>query len=416
MTQAALNSLYEELKAQSNRKRCSKCKSHIWPAWNRGTWSLRCREGFDPDWESKPDWQAEQFSKILEKEAKMMQSQTPETTMLARVTQANSLGLFPDKADQAQLALIAKAALAYGLDPLLQELILYQGKPFITIDGRRRLDANAGHHPSIRFRILTTEEKEFYVEAGALNPGDLAHVCVLTTEHGNTVEAFGRVLAKQRDMNQKGANHLPTVQYTIEMSQKRAEARARRMAYGPSPRPALLDSVDILEEGDVVEGELAESQPPDPQQNAPARPPSRAAQPQPKPTAGGMPPAPVKPGDICDEHNRPWGRMPDRGIGHPMGAGNPWHIQGSAQTSGAPADATDSPSAEVPPTFDETPLGQLQWEVFNYGMSWPNFESMVLHMPWGDWIKANGTIAKAREYWIAWDQKQRRDGSRDSAP
>ena len=143
-----------------------------------------------------------------------------------------------------------------------------------------------------------------------------------------------------------------------------------------------------------------------PQEDAPARPPSRAAQPQPKPTAGGMPPAPVKPGDICDEHNRPWGRMPDRGIGHPMGAGNPWHIQGSAQTSGATIDATDSPSAEVPPTFNETPLGQFQREIFDYGMGWTNFESMVLHMPWEDWIKLKGTIAEAREYWIAWNQQQ----------
>lgn len=342
--QEALNSLYTELKAQSHRKRCDKCKSDIWPAWNHGTWELRCKEGFNPQWESKPDWQAEQLSKMLEKEAKMTEPQDSTTTMLARVTQAQNLGLFPQRGNQGQLVLMAKCAIAYGLDPLMQEIILYQGKPFITIDGRRRLDAKAGHHPSIRFRILTTEERDFYTEAEALAKGDLAHICILTTEHGNTVEAFGRVLSKQRDVKQKGADFIPTVQYTIEMSQKRAEARARRMAYGPCPRPELLDGLIVLEEGDAPEGQVVE-------------------------------------GEI---------------VGHP-----------SAEDQDAPRGLEPSPQPSVPVapaiTYD-----QLKAEVEASGMTWAQFEMDVLgNKSWATFMKVRGaTAGVAKNMWEAWKAKQ----------
>ena len=167
---------------------------------------------------------------------------TDQTTALERVTQANSMGLFPDKCDAAQLHILAQVAMAYGLDPLMGEIIPYQRRPYITIAGRRRLDATAGHHPSIAFRLLKKEETEYYSGLGALEPGDIAGYCVLTTEYGATVEGFGRVLAKQRDTKQRGADHLPTVQYAIEMAQKRQERRAREMAYGPVPRPAGMEA------------------------------------------------------------------------------------------------------------------------------------------------------------------------------
>ena len=182
-----------------------------------------------------------------------------ESTALAKVTQAHAMGLFPSKdTSPAQLQLLAQVALAYRLDPLMGEIMPYQGRPYITIAGRRRLDASAGHHPSISYRLLTTEETQYYTNLGALNPGDVAGFCVLTTEHGNTVEGFGRVLENQRSKAQRGADHLPTVVYVIEMAQKRQERRAREMAYGPVPRPAGLDNIQVLEEGDetgIIEGE-----------------------------------------------------------------------------------------------------------------------------------------------------------------
>lgn len=196
-----------------------------------------------------------------------------QTTALEKVQRASALGLFPDReTSPEQLHLLAQVALSYGLDPLMGEIIPYQGKPYITIAGRRRLDAVAGHHPSIAFRLLNTEERTYYTELAALNPGDVAGFCVLTTEYGARVEGFGRVLAKQRSKTQRGAEHLPTVQYDIEMAQKRQERRAREMAYGPVPRPEGLGTLTVLQEGDeanVVEG-MGRLVPPDspPQQTA----------------------------------------------------------------------------------------------------------------------------------------------------
>lgn len=381
MTQAQLNRLYEELKAQSRNLRCVKCRSDVWPAWNRGTWDFRCREGFNPEWSSKPDWQAEQLSKLLEKDTKMTQPQAAESSMLARVSQAQGLGLFPEKGNPSQLTLMAQAALAYGLDPLMQEIILYQGKPFITIDGRRRLDANAGHHPSIRFRLLTQDEREFYTEAGALSQGDIAHVCVLTTEWGNTVEAFGRVLAKQRDPNQRGAGFIPTVLYTIEMSQKRAEARARRMAYGPSPRPELLDPIVVVAEDGVIEGELVEHTP---EIVVPVRPrPPRSAS-----TAG-----PV----VCPIHNIRMGAHPTEGRCHKLPDGT--------YCKGGIAMATPNPG-EGESEFPDTPLGQLQRAVNQEEMTWQDFQNQVLKMPWEEWVTLGGAADTARIRWESWKQQQ----------
>lgn len=170
-----------------------------------------------------------------------------QATSLANVNQAKQLGHFPGQQSPEQLALLAQVALAYRLDPLMGEIIPYQGKPYITIAGRRRLDNHAGNKASISFRILTPEETDYYKSVGALADKDVACFCVLTSS-GNTVEGFGRILASET----KGDAHLPQVSRTIEMSQKRAERRAREIMFGPVPKPKGLNDILVLEEGDEV--------------------------------------------------------------------------------------------------------------------------------------------------------------------
>lgn len=179
-----------------------------------------------------------------------------ESGMLKRVSEAQSIGLFPDSRKnpltQEQLIKLAKLALLYELDPLMREIMPYQGLPYITIEGRRRIDARAGHRPSIKFRPLTGEEKDMYEVMGAIQQGDICICCFLSTEYGNSIEAFGRVKKSER----QGDYHLPTVSWSLEMAMKRAESRARKMAYGPVALPGGLDSrLRVVEEGDVIEGE-----------------------------------------------------------------------------------------------------------------------------------------------------------------
>ena len=184
--------------------------------------------------------------------------------MLERANQTLHAGLWPQTMTPNQKDLMIQVALAYGLDPLMGELVLYQGKPLITMNARRRKDAEAGHHPSIRFRFLTADEKQGYSEAGAINEGDLVQVAILTTEWGNTVESIGKVTRAEREASSERSRdsrrlaHPILADNPIEMCQKRAEARARLMAYGPIPLPQTpgITVSEISASGTTIEGEL----------------------------------------------------------------------------------------------------------------------------------------------------------------
>ncbi len=168
-----------------------------------------------------------------------------EKSMLRRVDHAISIGKFPGKVTSEQAMVLANVAWAYGLDPIMGELIPFHGQPYITINGRRRLDSNAGHNPSISFRFLNAEERAGYMEAEAMVEGDLVRICILTTEHGNTVEGIGTSYKRDAGSNTPSGTH------RMEMADKRAETRARIMAYGPVPRPAIIDhGVVILDDAD----------------------------------------------------------------------------------------------------------------------------------------------------------------------
>ena len=157
-----------------------------------------------------------------------------EATALATVSRAMDLGLFPDKQQSpAQLQLLAQVAFAYGLDPLMGEIMPFQGKPYITIGGRRRLDNVAGNKCSVSYRPPTEDEERYYTKTKAMGPDDFIQICVgKDMASGATVEGFGRVLSKERTAQSQGArDNLPLINRTIEMAQKRAERRMREQMY-----------------------------------------------------------------------------------------------------------------------------------------------------------------------------------------
>lgn len=221
---------------------------------------------------------------------------------LARVNQASSFGMFPASRNTPvtpeQLEALAIVTLAYELDPMMGELIPYQGKPYVTIAGRRRKDADAGHHGRIRFRPLTQDETAWFKGVEALKDGDLAMYCIITdVESGAEVEAFARVLAKER---MQTSDHLPVVNYDIEMCQKRAERRAREMIWGPISKPKNVDVPLVMVEGDEVieaEGRIIE-------ENEDRGDSSVGRQtPATKPVADDL--------GNCPEHDEPWIARPD---------------------------------------------------------------------------------------------------------
>jgi len=183
-----------------------------------------------------------------------------QATAMARVDQALDIGQFGDSKSNslspAQREALALVSFAYGLDPVMGELIPYQGKPYVTVRGRRRKDDEAGNRGDISFKLLTSEETEYYLAVGALARGDVAGYCVIRdVRTGAQVQGFGRVLASEG--GGQGSSHLPQAQRRIEMAQKRQEMRAREMLWGPIARPNL--GMDVIVEGD--EPNLVEGQP-----------------------------------------------------------------------------------------------------------------------------------------------------------
>lgn len=246
------------------------------PAWGQGRWVLRCGKDSEHGtikrasrtrqlYDSERGWI--EVDIMTQKEVgipgALAVPQTPQA-MLERADQTLQAGLWPQSMTQGQKALMVQVALAYGLDPLMGEIVLYQGKPLITINARRRKDVEAGHRPSIRFRFLSAEEKQGYLDAGAINEGDLVQVGILTTEWGSTVEGIGKVTKSERETTSprsrdpRNLSHPIVADNPIEMCQKRAEARVRLMAYGPIPLPQIPGIMvsDIATAGVTVEGEI----------------------------------------------------------------------------------------------------------------------------------------------------------------
>jgi len=270
---------YEEAKKTAEMSRCAECGGGLLaPHLGNGVFGVKClkdenHQGVARPRRTKVLADGKEYDVQTQRPVDERQSLAVPSThegMLSRVREAEAVGLWPQKMTPQQTAILVQVALAYGLDPFMQEIMPFQGRPYITINGRRRKDEDAGHHPSIKNRRLTADEKEWYEEAGALEQGDLCGMTILhDSVTGQEIEAFWKVTKAEREATRvyrdgprKGQTYLasPVVAANpIELGQKRGERRAREMAYGPIARPAGMDTqIRVLEEGDVVEGQTRE--------------------------------------------------------------------------------------------------------------------------------------------------------------
>lgn len=149
-------------------------------------------------------------------------------------------------ASPAALNIIFLLAKRWGLDPV-NEITLYEGRPFITLDGRLQLMRRNRDYRGYRTRALSATEK---VDWG-YEADDLAVECtVLTKEHGE-ITARGCVRRAEIDgargrAKDSGKRAAPVGIYAPEIAEKRAIARASRAAFGQ-------DVPDEDEAGYVIE-------------------------------------------------------------------------------------------------------------------------------------------------------------------
>lgn len=164
-----------------------------------------------------------------------------------RLNQQAGYGL--ERASAAQLNIVFLLCQRYQLDPV-SDLTLFEGRPFITIDGRLRL---LRRHPDYRgyaCRPLLKDEKT----AWGFESEDIVVECVIRTASWGEISARGRVASTEVEgarerARQSGKKAAPIGTHPVEIAEKRAIARAERAAFG---QEAVLDDEEIEEATQAV--------------------------------------------------------------------------------------------------------------------------------------------------------------------
>lgn len=161
--------------------------------------------------------------------------------------------LFPKGMTQVQAVQIARIAMAYGLDPFAEELILYQGKPYVTFRGRiRKANEHEQYDGMEPIRWATADEREAF---GVETEEYFAIATVWRKDRRFPFIGYGRAGGK-RDAKQFVAQQRPD-----DMAIERAKRRALTEAFS-LPLPTAEDegwqpNVRRTERpaGEIVEGE-----------------------------------------------------------------------------------------------------------------------------------------------------------------
>ena len=250
---------YEDMKKAQYTFKCAQCGGNLFLAWSaqKNSYMLKCgkvleHEGVVP---LGRDPELLQIAKLYHGKELPMETtalmKLDQTQMLRRVEQAK----FPKDLTVADLHLIAKVSIEYGLDPLFGELMIYQGRPYITIDARRRKAQETGNLDGISARPATEQERQ----ARQVAEGDylfVAEVWVKGSTH--PFEGWGKVSTTETERARaqakahgKQEDALPIVKDPAAQAEKRAEAQALRRGFH-LPLPSFEE---------VVEGEFSEVTP-----------------------------------------------------------------------------------------------------------------------------------------------------------
>jgi hypothetical protein len=133
-----------------------------------------------------------------------------------------------ERGTQAQLNLLALYCQKHRLLPG-DDVTLYEGKPWITIDGRVKLMRRNKDYRGFTLRPLKPEEKQEW----SYDPDDIVIEALIYVDgFPKPIQGHGRVSKAER--TGQGAGRLNPVAKTnpVEMANKRALARAERLAFG----------------------------------------------------------------------------------------------------------------------------------------------------------------------------------------
>ncbi len=219
--------------------KCGECGAGINLAWGGSLgydgYIIRCAKNVEHSTISKYNREREEYMTLVKRDAGLDSTsleKMSEAQMLVRVGQAK----FPQELKPDEKKLLAIACVTYGFDPIMHELSIYQGNPYVSIDGRYRKAQETGRLDGVETRPATQDEKSAWQIPG----GDYFFRAEVYVK-GSTrpFVGWGRV----RKTETEGKEFLPVVNNPQRMAEKRAEAQALRKAFHiPLPSAEYIGS------------------------------------------------------------------------------------------------------------------------------------------------------------------------------
>ena len=233
---------YEEMQniALNPRYKCGdyECGGILTLAWGGSLgyegYILRCGNNVEHSTITKYDRKREEYMQEARDQSAISSlalMKMSETEMVERVTKSK----FVKDLTPPEKARLAIACVTYGLDPIMGELTIYQGNPFVTVDGRFRKAQETGKFDGISTRPATKQERDDW----EIPEGDKffrSEVFVKNVPH--PFVGWGRVTAKEM----KEANALtPLANHPHRICEKRADVQALRKAFSiPLPSAEFI--------------------------------------------------------------------------------------------------------------------------------------------------------------------------------
>jgi len=134
-----------------------------------------------------------------------------------------------------EIKLLVRYCLTYGFDPLLNEVCLYQGRPYPLIDGLRRKAQETEQYRGLRMEVVKDKDLK---KALGYGEDDVVYKAIVKKEEGGQISEYERYggVAKweieEMSKRDPSKHRYPVLhQRPADMAQNRAERDALRAAF-----------------------------------------------------------------------------------------------------------------------------------------------------------------------------------------